>query len=98
MLDHFVMFRVKPECKADLPEIVRQLRGLQADVPAIRFSEVFVDTLHGTYSHDVMFHIRVDSLKAFKDDYMLHPKHLPVQKYIEARVCAIADLDAAGAA
>ena len=98
MLDHFVMFRVKPECRADVPEIVRQLKGLQADVPAIRVSEVFLDTLHGTHAYDVMFHIRVDSLKAFKEDYMLHPKHVPVQKYIEARVCAIADLDAVGVA
>ena len=94
MLDHYVMFRLKPECKKDLPEVVRQLQQLQNDVPAIRFSEVMVDQLHGQHSYDVMFHIRVDSVDAFKKDYMLHPKHIPVQKYIEARVCAIADMDA----
>ena len=93
MLDHYVMFRLKPECKSDLPEVVRQLGQLQKDVPAIRFSEVMEDFLHGTLSYDVMFHIRLDSMEAFKKDYMLHPKHVPVQKYIEARVCAIADLD-----
>jgi hypothetical protein len=93
MLDHYVMFRLKPECRGDLPEVVRQLKQLQHDVPAIRFSEVMTDHLHGQHSYDVMFHIRVDGMDAFRKDYMLHPKHVPVQKYIEARVCAIADID-----
>ena len=93
MLDHYVMFKLKPECKKDLPEVIRQLKQLQKDVPAIRFSEVLVDQLHGPNSFDVMYHMRVDNAEAFKKDYMLHPKHVPVQKYIEARVCGIADTD-----
>lgn len=93
MLDHYVMFRVKPEFRKDLPEVVRQLKQLKQDVPAIRFAEVFTDSLHGQHSFDVMFHIRLDSVDAFKKDYMLHPKHVPVQKYIEARVAGIADMD-----
>ena len=93
MLDHFVMFRLKPECKADLPAVVKQLEGLQAKVPAIRASKVYVNNVWGPHSYDVMFHIRVASAAAFKQDYMLHPAHVPVQKYIEARVAAIADLD-----
>lgn len=93
MLDHYVMFKLKPECRGDRDEIVRQLRGLQKDVPAIRFSEVLLDGVQGPHSFDLMYHIRVDDLKAFKQDYMLHPKHVPVQKFIEARVCGIADVD-----
>ena len=96
MLDHYVMFKLKPEYKGDLDEVVRQLKGLQADVPAIHFSEVLVDSMHGPHSYDIMFHIRVDDVRAFKEDYMLHPKHVPVQHYIEARVCGIADLDVQG--
>ena len=93
MLDHYVMFKLKPECRGDLDEMARQLRGLQADVPAIRFAEVLVDQGRGPHSYDIMFHIRVDDMRAFKEDYMLHPKHIPVQHYIEARVCGIADMD-----
>lgn len=96
MHDHYVMFKLKPECRADLPEVVRRLRQLEKDVPAIRFAEVVVDSLRGTHAYDVLFHIRLDSLEAFRKDYMLHPKHVPVQQYIEARVCAIADVDAEG--
>lgn len=93
MLDHYVMFKLKPECKGDLDEVVRQLQGLQADVPAIRFSEVLVDQLHGPNAFDLMYHMRVDDRRAFREDYMPHPKHVPVQRYIEARVCGIADID-----
>lgn len=93
MLDHYVMFKLKPECRGDLPEVVRRLRQLEREVPAIRFAEVLTDALHGAHSYDVLFHIRVDSAEAFRTDYMLHPCHVPVQKYIEARVCGIADID-----
>jgi len=93
MLDHYVSFKLKPECKGDLDEVVARLKGLQADVPAVRFSEVIVNQLQGPNSFDLLFHIRVDDERAFKEDYMLHPKHVPVQHYIEARVCGIADID-----
>ncbi len=93
MHDHYVMFRLKPEFQKDLPEVVRQLRQLEHDVPAIKFAEVVADELHGGNSFDVLFHIRLESLEAFRRDYMLHPKHVPVQKYIEARVNGIADID-----
>jgi len=93
MLDHYVMFKLKPECKGDLPEVVRRLEGLRADVPAIRFSEVLVDQLHGPNSFDVMYHMRVDDRRAFAEDYMPHPEHVPVQRYIEVRVCGISDID-----
>lgn len=93
MLDHYVMFKLKPECQDDLPEVVRQLEGLRASVPAIRFAEVVVDQLHGPNSFDVLFHIRLDDARAFREDYMPHPNHVPVQHYIEARVRGIADID-----
>lgn len=93
MLDHYVSFKLKPECKGDLDEVVTQLRGLEAAVPAIRYSEVIVNQLQGPHSYDLLFHIRVDDERAFKEDYMLHPNHVPVQHFIEARVCAIADID-----
>ncbi len=93
MLDHYVMFKLKPECRKDLKQVVARLKRLQKDVPAIRFSEVMVDRMRGPHSYDLMFHIRVANKRAFQQDYMLHPKHVPVQRYIEARVCAIADMD-----
>lgn len=93
MLDHYVMFRLKPVYKSELSEVVKRLKSLEARVPAIRFSDVMTDCVHGPHSYDVMFHIRVDSIEAFRTDYMLHPEHVPVQHYIEARVEAIADMD-----
>jgi len=93
MHDHYVMFKLKPECRQDLPEVVRLLRQLEQHVPAVRFSEVVVDELQGAHSFDVLYHVRVDSLEAFRTDYMQHPEHVPVQTYIEARVSGIADVD-----
>ena len=93
MLNHYVMFRLKPECRHELPEVVKRLKALQSQVPAIRSSEVVVNDIAAPNSYDVLFHIRVDDEKAFKKDYMLHPAHVPAQKYIEARVCGIADID-----
>lgn len=93
MLDHYVSFQLKPECRGDLDEVAARLRGLEAEVPAIRFSEVIVNQLQGPHSFDILFHIRVDDERAFTEDYMLHPKHVPVQRFIEARVCGIADID-----
>ena len=96
MFDHYVMFKLKPECTGDLAEVVRRLEGLRDAVPAIRFAEVIVDALHGPHSYDVLFHIRLDDERAFREDYMPHPNHVPVQRYIEARVCGIADIDRTG--
>jgi hypothetical protein len=93
MHNHFVMFRLKPEFKKDLPEVVARLKGLEKKVPAIRKLRVYVNNVWGPHSYDLMFYIQVDNEKAFKEDYMLHPEHVPVQKYIEARVAAIADTD-----
>ena len=70
-----------------------RLKQLEKDIPAIRFSEVLVDEVHGPNSYDVMLHIRLDDARAFRQDYMPHPKHVPVQRYIEARVSGIADVD-----
>lgn len=93
MLDHYVMFRLKPECKKDLDEVVRQLEGLQAGVPAIRSSEVILNRLRGPNSYDLMYHIRLDDERALREDYMPHPNHVPVQRYVEERVNGIADID-----
>ena len=93
MLDHYVMFRLKPEYKGDLGAIVAMLEGLYGKVPAIRFAEVLTDDRHGPHSFDLMYHIRLDDMRAFLEDYMPHPDHVPVQHYIEARVEGIADLD-----
>ena len=93
MLNHFVMFKLKPECRDQLDEVVSQLESLEGKVPAIRSSRVYRNDLTGPNSYDVMFHIVVDDENAFRNDYMLHPDHVPVQRFIEERVGGIADID-----
>lgn len=94
MHQHYVMFKLKDGCKKDLPEIVRKLKSLQDSIPLIRMSEVFVNQLQGPHSYDVMFHAVFDNTESF-NQYMKHPAHVPVQKYIEERVIIekIADMD-----
>ena len=93
MLNHFVMFKLKAECRDDLDEVVSKLESLQDKVPAIRSSRVYRNDLQGPNSFDVMYHIVLDDERAFREDYMLHPEHVPVQRFIEERVCGIGDLD-----
>lgn len=88
------MFKVKDEYKNDLPEIVKQLKSLQDSISLIRKSEVFVNQIQGPHSYDIMFHAVFDDTESF-NSYMMHPEHIPVQKYIEQRVIIekIADID-----
>jgi hypothetical protein len=94
MHEHYVMFKLKDECRKDLDEVVKRLKGLQGSVPLVRKAEVFMNQLPGPHSYDVMFHAVFDDTAGFKA-YMVHPDHVPVQHYIEARVVIdmIADLD-----
>ena len=92
MLDHYVMFRLKPNRRGELPEVVRRLEQLRHDVPTIRFSEVLPNGPRGPNSYDVLYHIRFDDDAGFRA-YMTHPKHVPVQKYVESLVDGIADID-----
>ncbi len=94
MHQHYVMFKLKDQYKKDLPRIVEKLKSLQDKIPLIRMSEVFVNHIQGPHSYDVMFHAVFDNTEIFRQ-YMNHPEHIPVQKYIEERVTVdkIADLD-----
>ena len=94
MHQHYVMFKLKDEYKNDLNLVAEKLRGLKDSVPLIRKSEVFVNQIPGPHSYDVLFHAVFDDTEAFKA-YMKHPNHIPVQRFIEARVIVdmIADLD-----
>ncbi|MCM8815478.1 MAG: Dabb family protein [Candidatus Omnitrophica bacterium] len=94
MHQHYVMFKLKDKYKKDLPEIVEKLKSLQDRIPLIRMSEVFVNRIDGPRSYDILFHAVFDSTETF-NQYMKHPEHVPVQKYIEERVFVdrIADID-----
>ena len=94
MHEHYVMFKLKEEYKKDLDQVVAMLRKLPKEVPLIRKSQVFLNDYKGPHSYDVMLYASFDSTDAFKA-YMVHPNHIPVQKFIEQRVILdlIADLD-----
>ncbi len=92
MHHHYVMFKLKNECRDDLKEIVRQLKSLQDSIPLIRSSQVFINQVCGPHSYDIMFHAVFDDTESFHS-YMKHPLHIPVQRYIEERVEKIADMD-----
>ncbi|MCX7705008.1 MAG: Dabb family protein [bacterium] len=92
MHQHYVMFKLKSEYRKDLPKVVEKLKSLQDKIPLIKMSEVFINQIEGPHSYDVMFHAVFDSTDSFRN-YMIHPDHVPVQKYIEERVDKIADLD-----
>ncbi len=92
MFEHYVMFKLKEERRGELQNFIAKLEQLRTDVPFVRDLKVVPDSRHGPKSYDVLYYAKFDDEAGF-ESYMKHPKHVPVQKYVEEVCSGIVDVD-----
>ena len=90
MIRHIVMFRIKDEYKADIPDIVEKFYGMKGKIEGMLELEAGQDVLHSERSYDLALITVFDSMASFQA-YQTHPVHLPVkQRMHEVRSGSVA--------
>ena len=92
MFDHFVMFKLRDDKRGELEHFVTRLQQLRQDVPSIRDLWVSRNVRQGPKSYDVLYFAQFDDEAGF-NEYMTHPKHIPVMRYVDEICSGVADVD-----
>ncbi len=79
MIRHIVLFRIKPEFKAEIPQLVKNFYGMKGKVEGLLDLEAGADFLGSERSYDLALICTFADRAAF-DAYQTHPAHLPVKK------------------
>ena len=90
MVRHIVLFKIKEEYKADIPDMVEKFYGMKGKIEGLVSLEAGADFLHSDRSYDVALITEFESREAL-DAYQTHPVHVPVSRRMsEVRVSAVA--------
>ena len=90
MVRHIVLFKIKDEVKADIPDMVEKFYGMKGKIEGMVSLEAGADFLHSDRSYDVALITEFESREAL-DAYQTHPVHVPVSRRMsEVRVSAVA--------
>ena len=90
MIRHIVMFRIKDEFKAEIPQLVKNFYGMKGKIEGMVSLEAGADFLQSDRSFDVALITEFVSREAL-DAYQSHPVHLPVKKRMgEVRISSVA--------
>lgn len=90
MIRHIVLFRIKPEFKADIPELVRNFYTMKGHVEGLIDLEAGADILGSERSYDIALICTFADRAAF-DAYQTHPLHIPIRKRMhEVRESSVA--------
>ena len=90
MIRHIVLFKIKDECKADIPELVKGFYGMNGKVDGLLDLEAGRDILGSERSYDLGLVTLFRDRAAF-DAYQTHPAHMPVKKRMhEVREASVA--------
>ena len=79
MIRHIVLFKIKDEYKAEIPQLVRNFYGMKGKVEGLVDLEAGGDILVSERSYDLALVTLFTDRAAF-DAYQTHPAHLPVKK------------------
>jgi quinol monooxygenase YgiN len=79
MIRHIVLFKIKPEHKAEIPSIVEGFYSMVGKIDGLVSLEAGADILESERSYDVAL-ITVFRDRASFDAYQTHPAHMPVKK------------------
>ena len=79
MIRHIVMFKIKDECKAEIPQLVEAFYGMKGRIEGMLELEAGADILHSERSYDLALVTLFENRKAF-DAYQTHTVHMPVKK------------------
>ena len=90
MVRHIVLFKIRDEYKADIPDMVEKFYGMKGKIEGLVNLEAGADFLHSDRSYDVALVTEFESREALAA-YQTHPVHLPVKKRMgEVRVSSVA--------
>ena len=79
MIRHIVLFKIKDEFKAEIPQLVKNFYGMKGKIEGMLELEAGQDVLHSERSYDLALITLFDSIASFQA-YQNHPVHLPVKK------------------
>ncbi len=90
MIHHIVLFKIKPECKPLIPELVENFRAMKGHIEGLVDLEAGADILGSERSYDIALVCTFTDRAAF-DAYQTHPVHVPVRKRMhEVRESSVA--------
>ena len=90
MIRHIVLFKIREEYKAEIPQLVENFYGMKGKIEGMLDLEAGQDILHSERSYDIALITTFDTRAAF-DAYQTHPVHMPVKKRMgEVRVSSVA--------
>lgn len=90
MIRHIVLFQIKDEYKAEIPQLVENFYGMKGRIEGLLDLESGADILHSERSYDLALITTFADRAAF-DAYQTHPVHLPVKKRMhEVRSASVA--------
>ena len=79
MIRHIVLFKIKPEYKPLIPELVENFRAMKGRIEGLVELEAGADILGSDRSCDIALVCTFTDRAAF-DAYQTHPVHMPVRK------------------
>ena len=79
MIRHIVLFRIKPEFKAEIPALVQNFYTMKGRVEGLVDLETGADILGSECSYDIALVCTFTDRAAF-DAYQTHPLHQPIRK------------------
>ena len=90
MIRHIVLFKIKPECKAFIPELVENFHTMKGRIEGLVDLEAGADILGSERSYDIALICTFTDRAAF-DAYQTHPVHMPIRKRMhEVREASVA--------
>lgn len=79
MIRHIVLFNIKEEYKAEIPQLVQNFYGMKGKIEGLLELEAGQDILGSERSYDLGLVTLFENRAAF-DAYQTHPVHMPVKK------------------
>lgn len=79
MIRHIVLFKIKEEFKAEIPQLVKNFYTMKGKVEGLLDLEAGADILGSERSYDLAL-ICTFADRASFDAYQTHPAHMPVKK------------------
>lgn len=79
MIRHIVLFNIKEEFKAEIPQLVQNFYGMKGKIEGLLELEAGQDILGSERSYDLGLVTLFENRAAF-DAYQTHPAHMPVKK------------------
>ncbi len=79
MIRHIVLFKIKPEYRQEIPQLVANFYTMKGKVDGLVDLEAGADILRSERSYDLALVTTFRDRAAF-DAYQTHPLHVPIRK------------------